>query len=500
VSTIARATLGARAPAAGGLTAAEAAARLARDGPNRLPAPGRVPAWRRLAAEMFHFFALLFWVAGGLAFVAGMPQLGVAVFVVVVLNALFAFVQEERAEHAAERLRDLLPRFVTVVRDGVPVPVPAADVVVGDAVVLREGDRVSADLRLDTVHALALDTSTLTGESVPAHPDVGDAAWAGCFVVEGEADATVVATGSSTRLAGIASLTRARRRPPSPLHRELVRVSRVIAAVAIATGLGFFVLAVVVGMPPSDGFLFAVGVTVAVVPCGLLPTVTLSLAVGAQRMAARHALVRRLEAVETLGSTTFICTDKTGTLTRNEMSVVEVWLPAGRAEMAAFTAVLVASGWRPGDSFPGGATLLAASGAAFTAVVLGQAANAFACRSSVLPPWRLPRPNGMLVGAVAAELAMLAGFLYIPPIAHLLDQAPPTPVGFAVAILAVPAVLAADALSKAATTSRGRPGRDLRPYGATPVPADNQGVRERPGVPRCMSCPLPGAVELTEVS
>lgn len=118
VSTIARATLGARAPAAGGLTAAEAAARLARDGPNRLPAPGRVPAWRRLAAEMFHFFALLFWVAGGLAFVAGMPQLGVAVFVVVVLNALFAFVQEERAEHAAERLRDLLPRFVTVVRDG----------------------------------------------------------------------------------------------------------------------------------------------------------------------------------------------------------------------------------------------------------------------------------------------------------------------------------------------------------------------------------------------
>lgn len=212
-----------------------------------------------------------------------------------------------------------------------PVPVPAADVVVGDAVVLREGDRVSADLRLDTVHALALDTSTLTGESVPAHPDVGDAAWAGCFVVEGEADATVVATGSSTRLAGIASLTRARRRPPSPLHRELVRVSRVIAAVAIATGLGFFVLAVVVGMPPSDGFLFAVGVTVAVVPCGLLPTVTLSLAVGAQRMAARHALVRRLEAVETLGSTTFICTDKTGTLTRNEMSVVEVWLPAGRA-------------------------------------------------------------------------------------------------------------------------------------------------------------------------
>jgi magnesium-transporting ATPase (P-type) len=133
-------------------------------------------------------------------------------------------------------------------------------------------------------------------------------------------------------------------------------------------------------------------------------------------------------------------------------------------EMTAFAAVFVASGWRPGDSFPSGTTLLAASGAAFTAVVLGQAANAFACRSSVLPPWRLRRQNRLLLGAVAAELAMLVGFLYIPPIARLLDQAPPTPVGFAVAVLAVPAVLAADALSKVAVraaslhspTGRGR--------------------------------------------
>jgi magnesium-transporting ATPase (P-type) len=314
-----------------GLTQAAAAARLAADGPNELPAPRRIPAWRRLAAEMFHFFALLFWVAGGLAFVAGMPQLGVAVFLVVVLNGVFAFVQEERAEHATERLRDLLPRRVTVVRDGVQAQIEATEVVTGDTVLLREGDRVSADLRLDVVHALALDTSTLTGESVPSHPAVGDPALAGCFVVEGEAAATVVATGAHTRLAGIASLTRAQQRAPSPLHLELVRVSRIIAAVAVTMGTAFFGLAVLVGMPPSDGFLFAVGVTVALVPEGLLPTVTLSLAIGAQRMARRHALVRRLEAVETLGSTTFICTDKTGTLTRNEMAVVEVWVPGGRA-------------------------------------------------------------------------------------------------------------------------------------------------------------------------
>jgi magnesium-transporting ATPase (P-type) len=221
-----------------GLTHAEAAACLAVDGPNELPAPPRVPAWRQLAAVMFHFFALLFWVAGGLAFVAGMPQLGVAVFVVVVLNGLFAFVQEERAEHAAERLRDLLPRSVTVVREGAPEQISASDIVTGDTVLLQEGDRVPADLRLDVVHALAVDTSTLTGESVPARPTAGETAHAGCFVVEGEATATVVATGTRTRLAGIAGLTRAQRSATSPLHVELVRVSRIIAAVAIAVGAG----------------------------------------------------------------------------------------------------------------------------------------------------------------------------------------------------------------------------------------------------------------------
>ena len=139
------------------------------------------------------------------------------------------------------------------------------------------------------------------------------------------------ATGGRTRLAGIASLTGAQHPVPTPLRLELDRVSRIIAGVAITVGLGFFGVAVLLGMAPSDGFLFAVGVTVAVVPCGLLPTVTLSLAMGAQRMANRKALVRHLEAVETLGSTTFICTDKTGTLTRNQMAVVEVWMPCGRA-------------------------------------------------------------------------------------------------------------------------------------------------------------------------
>jgi calcium-translocating P-type ATPase len=280
---------------------------------------------------LVHFFAILLWVAGTLAFVAGMPQLGVAIFIVVVINGLFAFAQEYRAEHAAERLRDLLPRRATVLRDGRTVEVDASELVVGDVVLLSSGDRISADLRVLEAHSLSLDTSTLTGESVPVSVEPEEAAFAGTFVVEGEGVAVVTATGTGTRLASIAQLTRAGRHPRTPLAQELDRVVRTVAMIAVGVGGAFFITAVLIGTPASSGFLFAIGVTVALVPEGLLPTVTLSLAMGAQRMAGRHALVRHLDSVETLGSTTFICTDKTGTLTRNEMSVVEAWTPAGRA-------------------------------------------------------------------------------------------------------------------------------------------------------------------------
>jgi calcium-translocating P-type ATPase len=280
---------------------------------------------------MTHFFAAMLWIAGILAFVAGMPQLGVAIFVIVVINAVFAFVQEHRAERAAERLRDLLPRWVTVLRDGSPREVDAAELVVDDVVLLAAGDRVSADLQLLEARGLTIDASTLTGESEPVRLGGGETAFAGTFVVEGEARGVVTATGGATRLAGIARLTRAGHRPASPLARELSRVVRIIAMIAIGVGVAFFGIAVSLGLPPADGFLFAIGVTVALVPEGLLPTVTLSLAHGAQRMAGRNALVRRLESVETLGSTTVICTDKTGTLTRNQMAVVEVWTPTASA-------------------------------------------------------------------------------------------------------------------------------------------------------------------------
>ncbi len=316
-----------------GLTTFEASARLAAHGPNVLPLPRRPPAIRRLALEMVHFFALMLWVAGILAIVAGMPQLGVAIFVVIIVNGCFAFVQEHRAERAAERLRDLLPRRATVLRDGRPVEIDAADLVVGDVVLLEAGDRVSADLRAVDVQQCRVDRSTLTGESELVTLQNADALHAGTFVVEGEAVTVVTATGTSTRLAAIAQLSQATVRPPTPLATELNRVVRTIAAIALGVGAGFFVLALLIGTDPRDGFLFAIGVTVALVPEGLLPTVTLSLAIGAQRMAHQNALVRRLEAVETLGSTTFICTDKTGTLTENRMSVVEAWTPEGSARI-----------------------------------------------------------------------------------------------------------------------------------------------------------------------
>lgn len=234
-----------------GLTAAEAAAHLARDGPNTLPVAAPPPAWRLLLGQMVHFFAVLLWAAGGLAFVAGMPELGVAIFVVVVINGLFAFFQEYRAERAAERLRDLLPRRATVLRDGVPVEVDASELVAGDAVVLGPGDRVSADLRVIEPHGLSIDTSTLTGESVPEGVGPEDFAFAGTFVVEGEGLAVVTATGSRTRLAGIAGLTRAGRHPKTPLARELDRVVRTVAAIAVGVGVVFFTTSLLVGTPAS---------------------------------------------------------------------------------------------------------------------------------------------------------------------------------------------------------------------------------------------------------
>ncbi len=312
-----------------GLTEQEVVERRTQFGDNRLHPAKPTPAWRRLVGELTHFFAALLWGAALLALLAGMPELAVAIALVVVINAVFAFAQERKAEHAAASMQDMVPRTVLVRRDREQRQLDASELVVDDIAVLTAGDRIPADGIVVDAQALEVNTSLITGESVPVTLDVGADVTGGTFVVQGEAMIRVTAVGVHTRLAGLADLTRSVVRPTSPLALEMKRVVRTISTIAISTGLAFLIVALVAQSDLQNAVTFAIGVTVALVPEALLPTVTLSLALGAQRIAKRHAVVRHLESVETLGSVTFICTDKTGTLTRNQMQVVEVWTPAG---------------------------------------------------------------------------------------------------------------------------------------------------------------------------
>lgn len=316
-------------PLSPGLTTADALLRRERDGANALPEPARESVWAMFARQLTHLLALLLWVGACLALLAGMPELSVAVVFIVLLNAVFAFVQDYRADRSTQQLRALLPATARVVRNGAEVDLPVQDLVVDDVVLLSAGSRIAADMRLVDVHRLTVDESMVTGESGAVARMPGEPVLAGTFVMSGEARAVVSATGARTTIASIASMTSNAEHHLSPLTLQLNRVVRTIAVVAALTGALLGIAALLLGLPAAEAFLFGVGVSVALVPEGLLPTVTLSLAHGAQLMAKQHALVRRLDAVETLGATTFICTDKTGTLTQNRMSVVEVVTPSG---------------------------------------------------------------------------------------------------------------------------------------------------------------------------
>lgn len=326
-----------------GLSTSEARLRLAEHGPNAIAEPPPASRLREFLRNVVQLFALLLWAGAALALVAGMPELTAAIITVIVVNAVFAYVQEHRAEQAVAALRELLPVRVRVRRDGRTVEVAAEDVVVGDLLLLAPGDRVCADGDLLGAADLRVDESTLTGESDPATPT--DHVYAGTFVTAGTAQVEVTATAMATRFGQIAALTERTRRERSPLEHELDRVTRLVAVLAVGIGTTFFVVAGFVGMGLQDRFLFAIGVMVALVPEGLLPTVTLSLAMATQRMAGRHALVRRLSAVETLGETTVICTDKTGTLTENEMTAQRLWTPDGA------TVAIEGAGYEPFGRF-----------------------------------------------------------------------------------------------------------------------------------------------------
>ena len=327
-----------------GLTTAQARERLARFGPNVLAQAEGTPWWRAFAQNLVHLFALLLWAGAVLAAVGGLPQLAIAIVVVILVNAVFSFAQEHRAERAVEALGRVLPQRARVRRDGRPQEIDAQGLVPGDLMLLAAGERISADATVQSAVELRVDMSTLTGESRPVgrHATNGtvgvgfeapDRVFAGTHVFSGTAEAVVTATGMATELGRIAGLTQSAPRRPSPLELEMRRVTRVVALLSMLIGVTFFALAGALGMPLTDRFLFAIGVIVANVPEGLLPTVTLSLALATQRMARRNAIVRRLSSVETLGCTTVICTDKTGTLTTNEMTVRRLWTPGGTLEL-----------------------------------------------------------------------------------------------------------------------------------------------------------------------
>lgn len=324
-----------------GLAGREAARRLAATGENVLVRGGRRLWVRELLRQFTHPLAALLWLAALLALVSGTVALSLAIVVVVVLlNALFAFVQERHAVRAVEALEAYLPQQARVRRDDVLVTLEARLLVPGDVVVVGEGERVSADARILS-GAVEVDLSTLTGESLPAARGVAgrvdaplleatDLLFSGTSCVGGEAEAVVYATGMHTELGRIAALAQRTEHDPSPLEQQVNRVARLIALVAVGTGLAFIpVGTLVAGMTVPDTVQFAIGLLVANVPEGLLPTITLALALGVRLLARSGALVKRISAVETLGSTSVICTDKTGTLTLNRMRVVRCWTPAG---------------------------------------------------------------------------------------------------------------------------------------------------------------------------
>ncbi len=324
-----------------GLSERETARRLEHYGPNELVRRARREWPRELARQFTHPLALLLWLAAALAGVSGSVPLSIAIVAVIVLNAVFAFSQELQAEKAVELLAAFLPRNATVLREGKRTTVEARNLVPGDILVVSEGDRVSADARL-MEGSVEVDQSTLTGESLPALRsaeladatgsllDARDLLFSGTNCTEGEATAVVFATGMRTELGRIASLSQRVGREESPLERQVKRVAWLIAAVAVGVGLAFLPLgAFVAGLPLNDAVTFSIGLLVANVPEGLLPTITLALAVGVRVLARNGAVVKRLSAVETLGSTTVICTDKTGTLTQNRMRVTNIWTPMG---------------------------------------------------------------------------------------------------------------------------------------------------------------------------
>jgi len=328
-----------------GLSEGEAARRLLEHGPNELKRQATLSPWRLLLDQFTDLMVIILIVAavisGVLAFLNGSVEDWldtIVILVIVALNALLGFVQTYRAERTIEALREMASPLTTVLRGGKEVDVPSKEVVPGDVIKLSTGDKVAADARLTGSVNLKTDEAALTGESLPVSKDhhlvlpretlVSDRAnmvMAGSSVLSGRGTAVVVYTGMGTELGRIARMAQGEDEQ-SPLQRKLERLGKQIGVGIVGVSIFIFVIGILEGVAIQEMFLTAVSLAVAAIPEGLPAIVTISLALGLQRMAKRKALVRRLPAVESLGSVTVICTDKTGTLTKGEMNIKEVFI------------------------------------------------------------------------------------------------------------------------------------------------------------------------------
>jgi P-type Ca2+ transporter type 2C len=340
-----------------GLSTEEARARLERYGPNELEAERPVPAWRRFLAQFRDTLVILLVIATAISVGlwayerdSALPYEGIAIFTIVLLNGVLGYVQESRAERAVAALRAMSAAEASVVRDGERGSIPAAELVPGDVILVEEGDTIPADARLIESTALQASEASLTGESLPVQKDVrpieevvglGDRSnvvFSGTVATYGRGKAVVTATGMQTELGKIAGMLRRTEDEATPLQKELDRTGRLLGAIVlvIAAVLVATILLVEGVREPAaifDVLILGVALAVAAVPEGLPAIVTAVLAIGVQRMARRNAIVRRLPAVETLGSATVIASDKTGTLTKNEMTVRTVVTASGRADL-----------------------------------------------------------------------------------------------------------------------------------------------------------------------
>lgn len=329
-----------------GLDAAEAAARLERHGPNRLPEPPRPSALARLARQFGNLLIVVLIIAAGITALLGHWIDTGVILAVVIVNAVIGFVQEGRAEQAMEALRDMLAPCASVLRGGQRQGVDASQLVPGDIVLIEAGGRVPADLRLIEVANLTAEEAMLTGESLPvrkalapvaAEAPLGDRssmAFSGTMIAEGTGTGVVVATGPATQIGRISDMMSVVEVLTTPLIAQMSRFAKVLTGFVLAVAaLVLAFTSLVRGTPFAEGFIVVVGLIVAAIPEGLPAVLTVTLAIGVQRMAARSAIIRRLPSIETLGAVSVICSDKTGTLTRNEMVVARIATAEGDAEV-----------------------------------------------------------------------------------------------------------------------------------------------------------------------